>query len=73
MYWDGHARLTRTDTSNFRSHFGGGRAERNFQCRGVLLVWMIVGQGPIVLAEGGGGGLRAVKLETTSQIRSHFC
>ena len=38
----------------------GGRVERrcwvNFQCRGVLLVWMIVGQGPIVLAVGAGGG-----------------
>ena len=28
----------------------------NFQCRGVLLVWMIVGQGPIALAVGAGGG-----------------
>ena len=28
----------------------------NFQCRGVLLVCMIVGQGPIVLAIGAGGG-----------------
>ena len=40
---------------------GGGRVERrcwvNFQCRGVLLVWMIVGQGPIALAIGAGGGL----------------
>ena len=27
----------------------------NFQCRGVLLVWMIVGQGPIALAAGAGG------------------
>ena len=31
---------------------GGGRVERkcwvNFQCWGVLLVWMVVGQGPIV-------------------------
>ena len=39
---------------------GGGRVERrcwvNFQCRGVLLVWMIVGQGPIALAIGAGGG-----------------
>ena len=39
----------------------GGRVERkcwvNFQCRGVLLVWMIVGQGPIALAVGAGGGL----------------
>ena len=40
---------------------GGGRVERrlwvNFQCRGVLLVWIVVGQGPIVLAVGAGGGL----------------
>ena len=28
----------------------------NFQCWGVLLLWMIVGQGPIVLAVGAGGG-----------------
>ena len=39
---------------------GGGRVERrcwvNFQCRGVLLVWMTVGQGPIALAVGAGGG-----------------
>ena len=26
------------------------------QCRGVLLIWIIVGHGPIVLAEGAGGG-----------------
>ena len=40
---------------------GGGGVERrcwvNFQCRGVLLLWMIVGQGPIALAIGAGGGL----------------
>ena len=28
----------------------------NFQCRGVLLIWMIVMQGPIALAVGAGGG-----------------
>ena len=28
----------------------------NFQCRGFLLVWLIVGQGPIALAVGAGGG-----------------
>ena len=28
----------------------------NFQCRGVLLICMIVGQGPTVLAVGAGGG-----------------
>ena len=36
----------------------GGRVVRrcwvNFQCRGVLLIW--IGQGPIVLAVGVGGG-----------------
>ena len=40
---------------------GGGRVERrcwvNFQCWGVLLVWMTVGQGPIALAVGADGGL----------------
>ena len=39
---------------------GGGRAVRwswvNFQCRGVLLVWIRVGQGPTALAVGAGGG-----------------
>ena len=38
----------------------GGRVVRrcwvNFQCRGVLLIWTIVGQGPIALAIGAGGG-----------------
>ena len=28
----------------------------NFQCRGVLLIWIIVGQGPIALVVGMGGG-----------------
>ena len=39
---------------------GGGRVVRwswvNFQCRGVLLVWIRVGQGPTALAVGAGGG-----------------
>ena len=38
----------------------GGRVVRrcwvNFQYRGVLLHWMIVGQGPFALAIGAGGG-----------------
>ena len=38
----------------------GGRVVRrcwvNFQCWGVLLIWMIVGQGPIALAVGAGWG-----------------
>ena len=40
--------------------FRGGRVVRrcweNFQCRGVLQIRIIVGQGPIVLAVGAGGG-----------------
>ena len=44
-----------------RTTAGVGRMERrcwvNFQCRGVLLVWPIVGQGPTTLAVGAGGGL----------------
>ena len=38
----------------------GGRVVRwcwvNFQCRGVLLIWIIVRQGPTKLAVGAGGG-----------------
>ena len=38
----------------------GGRVVRgcwvNFQCRGVLLIWIIVGRGPVALAVGAGGG-----------------
>ena len=38
----------------------GGRVVRRcgviFRCRGVLLIWITVGQGPIVLAVGAGGG-----------------
>ena len=48
------------DNGNPRSE-GGGRVVRrcwvNFQCRGVLLIWIIVGQGPIALAKGAGGGV----------------
>ena len=42
-------------------NIGGGRVVRwcweNFQCWGVLLIWMRVGQGPTALAVGAGGGL----------------
>ena len=38
----------------------GGRVERRWwvklQCRGVLLIWIIVGQGPVALAVGAGEG-----------------
>ena len=46
--------------ANFSAFHGGGRVVRwswvNFQCRGVLLVWIRVGQGPIALAVGAGRG-----------------
>ena len=32
------------------------RCRVNFQCRGVLLIWMMVGQEPIALAVGADGG-----------------
>ena len=43
------------------AHFtSGGRVVRwcwvNFQCRGVLLIWNRVGEGPIALPIGAGGG-----------------
>ena len=41
--------------------FGAGRVVRccwvNFQCRDVVVIWIIVGQGPIALAVGAGWGL----------------
>ena len=44
----------------FPTRCWGGRVVRwswvNFQCRGVLLILMIVGQGPIAPAVGAGGG-----------------
>ena len=42
------------------TRLGGGQVVRwcwvNFQCRGVLLIWIIVGQGPTALEVGAGGG-----------------
>ena len=39
---------------------GGGRVVRrywvNFQCRGALLIWIVVGHGPATLVVGAGGG-----------------
>ena len=47
-------------TQHSRISLGGGRVVRrcwvNFQCRGVLLIWNIVGQGPIAVAVGVSGG-----------------
>ena len=52
------------ETARYRLKYclkeGDGRVVRwswvNFQCRGVLLVWIRVGQGPTALAVGAGGG-----------------
>ena len=48
----------------FLVHSRGGRVVPrcwvNFQHRSVLLLWIIVGQGPIALAVGAGGGCLAV-------------
>ena len=48
------------NTLPYYANIGGGRVVRwswvNFQCRGVLLVWIRVGQGPTALAVGADGG-----------------
>ena len=60
MHYKSYTVLTPFYTVMHDSKIGGGRVERmcwvNFQCLGVLLVWMIVGQGPIALEIGAGGG-----------------
>ena len=47
-------------TLQYNMKIGGGRVVRRcwelFRCQGVLLTWNTVGQGPIVLAVGAGGG-----------------
>ena len=56
----------------------------NFQCRGVLLIWIRVGQGPSVLAVGAGGGCLDIfslvchfsfflPLWETAQYRLKYC
>ena len=42
----------------------------NFQCRGVLLVWSKVGQGPTALAVGPGGGFPAFVFSHLSALTS---
>ena len=66
LHNDAPTDLGHTSPGNFSSSKvvtnlqGVGRVVRrcwvNFQCRGVLLIWIIVGQGPIALAVGLGGG-----------------
>ena len=40
----------------------------NFQCQGVLLTWITVGQGPIVLAVGAGGGCLDIFLSSITSL-----
>ena len=51
---------------------GGGRVVRrcwlNFQCQGVLLAWITVGQGPIVLAVGAGVGCLEFFLSSITSV-----
>ena len=44
-----------TKSKWIRGWSGGATVLENFQCWGVLLILIIVGQGPIVLAVGAGG------------------
>ena len=50
--------------SSYAYDFWGGRVVRrcwvNFQCQGVLLIWIIIGQGPIALAVGAGRGCSVI-------------
>ena len=51
---------------------GGGRVVRrcwvNFQCQGVLLTWLSVGQGPIVLSVGAVGGCLDIFLSSITSL-----
>ena len=52
----------------------GGRVVRwcwvNFQCRGVLLIWFMVVQGPTALAVGAGGGCLDIFLPSIVSVLS---
>ena len=40
----------------------------NFQCQGILLIWIIVGQGPIGFAVGAGGVVKALFLSSITLL-----
>ena len=44
----------------------------NFQCRGVLLIWILVGQGPTVFAVGAGWGFLDIFFSHLSFFSSFF-
>ena len=60
MYLPQITTLSPKQPTNQTRPSGGGRVVRrcwvNFQCRSALLIWIIVGPGPIVLAVGADGG-----------------
>ena len=68
---------------SFPFQAGVGRVVRwcwvNFQCRGVLLIWIIIGQGPIALAVGAGGvvwtffSLLSPYLREKARYRLKYC
>ena len=80
---------TKDALNTWTHNVGGGRVVRwcwvNFQCRGVVLIWIIVGQGPIALAVGVGGGCLDIfslvyhfsflspSLWETAQYRLKYC
>ena len=56
----------------YPSPIRGGRVVQwclvNFQCRGVLLIWIIVGQGPTALAVGAGGDCSDIFLSSVTSL-----
>ena len=52
--------------------YGGGQVVQRcwvkFQCRGVLLFWIIIGQGPIALAVSAGGGCLNIFLSSITSL-----
>ena len=68
---NGHLWITATLLIN-----GGGRVVRwcwvNFQCRGVLLIWIRVGQGPTELPVYAGGGCLDIFPVYTYILRNYF-
>ena len=43
----------------------------NFQCQGVLLIWIRVGQGPTALEVGAGGGCLDIFLSSVTSLFYH--
>ena len=44
----------------------------NFQCRGALLIWIVVGHGPATLVVGAGGGCLDIFFSRLSFFSSSF-